>query len=184
MYELKIVITGCVGAGKSTAISAISDIPVISTEVDASDEVAKEKKTTTVAMDYGEVTLEDGQIIKIYGTPGQKRFAYMWEILAEGALGIIILLNDKRPDPVGDMDMYLENFNEQIRQSVAVIGVTHAEDDAEGVAMSKYYDYLSERGLNHPVFSVDARDKMQMRLMLETMAAIIGSEEMLDGRVD
>lgn len=175
MNELKIVITGCVGAGKSTAIAAISDIPVVSTDVDASDEVASEKKTTTVAMDYGEVTLEDGSILKLYGTPGQRRFAYMWEILADGALGIIILLNDRRPDPVADMQIYLENFAPALRDSVLVIGVTHAED-ADGDAMAKYYDHLARQGLDHPVFSVDARERSQVRLMVETMAAIIAAE--------
>lgn len=176
MNELKIVITGCVGAGKSTAIAAISEIPVISTEVDASDEVAQEKQTTTVAMDYGEVALEGGQVLKLYGTPGQRRFEYMWEILAEGALGIIILLNDRRPDPVGDMRMYLENFRDAIRRSVAVIGVTHAESE-EGDAMAKYYEFLARNGMEHPVFSIDARERDQVRLMLETMAAIISAEE-------
>lgn len=176
MNELKIVITGCVGAGKTTAISAISDIPVVSTDVDASDEVAREKQTTTVALDYGEVALEDGAVLKLYGTPGQRRFAYMWEILAEGALGIIILLNDRRPDPVADLQIYLDNFAPMLRDSVLVIGVTHAEEASDD-AMAKYYDHLARQGLDHPVFSVDARERAQVRLMVETMAAIIAAQE-------
>jgi uncharacterized protein len=174
--ELKIVITGCVGSGKSTAIQSISDTPVINTDVDASDEVRDEKETTTVALDYGEVSLTEDQLIKLYGTPGQRRFDYMWEILADGALGIIILLNHRRPDPLADLQMYLENFDEHIRQSTAVIGVTHVDDAGPG-AMAKYYDYLAEKALDYPIFSVDARSRDQVKVMIGAMAAMIALNE-------
>lgn len=177
MHELKIVVTGCVGAGKTTAIAALSDIPVIATDVDATDEVASEKQTTTVALDYGEVTLDDGAVVKLYGTPGQGRFAYMWDILADGALGVVILVNDRRPDPVADLRGYLDSFEGHIRRSVAVIGVTHVAPESGEPAMAKYYDFLGGLGLDHPVFSIDARDRAQVRLLIETMAAIIAAGE-------
>jgi uncharacterized protein len=176
MDELKIVITGCMGSGKSTAIQSISDIAVISTDVDASDEVLEQKETTTVAMDYGEVCLDSGQIIKLYGTPGQRRFDYMWDILAEGALGIIILLNHQRPDPVSDLAMYLENFAEHIRQSTAVVGVTHV-DDADPASMMHYYEYMADQRLDYPIFSLDARKPEQVKVMISAMAAMIALNE-------
>ncbi|WP_245391541.1 GTP-binding protein [Thioflexithrix psekupsensis] len=78
MSEIKIVFTGSMGAGKTTAIAAISEIPVINTDVRATDPTTLQRKaTTTVAMDYGELTLEDGQKLRLYGTPGQLRFEYM-----------------------------------------------------------------------------------------------------------
>jgi signal recognition particle receptor subunit beta len=176
MEELKIVITGCMGSGKSTAIQSISDIAVINTDVDASDEVLDEKDTTTVALDYGEVCLEPGQTIKLYGTPGQRRFDYMWDILAEGALGIIILLNHQRSDPLADLAMYLENFSNHISQSTAVIGVTHV-DGADASSMLRYYDYLADQALDYPIFSLDARDRGQVKVLIEAMAAMISLNE-------
>lgn len=175
MSELKIVITGCVGSGKTTAIQAISDIPVIATEVDASDEVANMKDTTTVAMDYGELALGPDSTVKIYGTPGQLRFGYMWEILAEGALGIIILVNHGRENPIDDLSMYLDNFRQHIKDSTAVIGITHCDDPLAD--MSRYHDFLGVRGLDFPVFPVDARDPAQVRLLIEAMAAMVTLDE-------
>lgn len=71
----KIIFSGTVGAGKSTAINALSDILPVSTEALASDEIAGIKKTTTVAMDYGVLNLPDGEKVMLYGTPGQERFS-------------------------------------------------------------------------------------------------------------
>lgn len=173
MAEIKIVITGAVGSGKTTAIQAISEVPVISTEVDASDEVREQKETTTVAMDYGELSLEDGNVLKIYGTPGQKRFSFMWEILAEGALGFVILVNDQRSQPLEDLAMYLENFELYIRESTVVVGVTHV--DYEDSGMEKYHDYMSRYGLNYPIFPIDARRQTDVKVMIEAMAAMMNA---------
>lgn len=179
MDELKIVITGCVGSGKTTAIQSISDIPVIETDVEASDDVKDIKDTTTVAMDYGEIRLGDSRLVKLYGTPGQRRFSYMWEILAEGALGVIILLNNHRQDPIEDLEMYLGNFADPIRKSSAAIGVTHLDEEGHA-AIEPYYEYMSEKGLDYPIFPVDARDKSQVRVMIEALAAMITLDEVTD----
>jgi signal recognition particle receptor subunit beta len=89
--KIKFVFTGCVNAGKTTAIAAISEVVPVSTEVKPSEEsVIKRKSTTTVAMDYGELTLDNGEKIYLYGTPGQRRFDFMCSILTQGALGLII----------------------------------------------------------------------------------------------
>ena len=92
----KIIFSGTVGAGKSTAIAALSDIPPVATEAVASDETGLIKKTTTVAMDYGVLNLPGGEKVMLYGTPGQERFSFMWEILSEGA--IAFLVSTQRPN--------------------------------------------------------------------------------------
>ncbi|MDI1300832.1 MAG: ATP/GTP-binding protein [bacterium] len=171
MAEIKIVITGAVGSGKTTAIQAISEIPVIATEVDASDEVREQKETTTVAMDYGELSLDDGNVLKIYGTPGQKRFSFMWEILAEGALGFVILVNNQRSSPLDDLAMYLENFEIYIKESTVVVGVTHVDEEQCG--MEKYHDYMINQGLSYPIFPIDARSPSDVKVMIEAMAAMM-----------
>ncbi len=75
--EAKIIFVGSVGAGKTTAITAISDIATVSTEAIATDDTALRKETTTVGMDYGEVRIDAGLVLRLYGTPGQGRFSHM-----------------------------------------------------------------------------------------------------------
>lgn len=80
MSNHKIIFTGPVGTGKTTAISSISDSPVIRTDEQASDMTKDRKQETTVAMDYGVMILGDNERIHLYGTPGQERFSFMWDI--------------------------------------------------------------------------------------------------------
>ena len=84
----KIIFTGPVGAGKTTAISSISDVEPFCTEQTATDETKSRKDLTTVAMDYGMLKLNCGELIHLYGTPGQSRFDFMWDILLQGGIGL------------------------------------------------------------------------------------------------
>lgn len=94
--QLKLIVAGPVGAGKTTFIKSISEIDTVDTDVKASEDLGKE--FTTVAMDYGLLTL-DGIPLHIYGTPGQDRFDFMWEVLCAGALGLVLLV---RGDKISD----------------------------------------------------------------------------------
>src|ERR1043165_9503600 len=91
---VKLVISGPVGAGKTPFIQTLSDSPVVSTDEDASEDIGKSK--TTVAMDFGTLIVEDYPIY-LFGTPGQERFDFMWEVLCEGAYGLILLIAGDRP---------------------------------------------------------------------------------------
>jgi signal recognition particle receptor subunit beta len=90
MSQYKIIFTGPVGVGKTTAIQSISDVPPIKTDAAAGDMTKARKSETTVAMDYGIMHLDDGEKIHLYGTPGQERFDFMWDILSVGGLGLRI----------------------------------------------------------------------------------------------
>ena len=127
MAVYKLVFAGPVGAGKTTAVQALSDIEVVSTESVATDETRRLKRTTTVAMDYGVMRLDNGDQVHLYGTPGQKRFDFMWEILAETALGLVLLLKGDAADPVADLRTYVNEFRSFIDQTGLVVGITHAE---------------------------------------------------------
>ena len=101
MTEFKIIFSGPVGAGKTTAIAAVSDIPPVTTETQPTDETKDLKATTTIAMDYGVLRLDGDERLHLYGTPGQSRFSFMRDILAEGAIGVILLVTNTRGDAAG-----------------------------------------------------------------------------------
>lgn len=88
----KIVITGPFNSGKTEFVKTISDIPVVETEKNITTEDRGIKAETTVAMDFGRVTL-DGETLHLFGTPGQTRFNFMWEILASEMNGFIVLVD-------------------------------------------------------------------------------------------
>lgn len=94
MGTLKLVVAGPVGTGKTTFIGALSEIPVVETEALATEDLGK--PTTTVGLDFGLLTL-DGVTLHLYGTPGQDRFDFMWDILMQGAAGFLLLVAGDRP---------------------------------------------------------------------------------------
>ena len=100
MAAYRIVFAGPLGAGKTTAVAALSDVPPVTTEVANEEARAAGKETTTVAFDYGQVLLPSGDVVLLYGTPGQARFDFMWSIISENAIGAVILANNGRADAV------------------------------------------------------------------------------------
>lgn len=110
MQAVKMVITGPFNAGKTEFIKTISEIDVVSTEKPITDESRIVKKETTVAMDFGRITIDDDLILYLFGTPGQKRFDFMWEILSEGMLGFIVLVDSVRPETFREARRILDVF--------------------------------------------------------------------------
>ena len=167
MAEHKILFSGTTGAGKTTAIGAVSEIPPLSTDVRNTD-LGISKEMTTVGLDYGEITLDGGDKLRLYGTPGQKRFDFMWKFLSKGALGLIILIDNRQPDPLADLDMYLEGFRQLIADTACVVAVgrleTHPTPDLE-----QFSAHLASRGILCPVLDVDVRDAPQVVQMLELL---------------
>jgi small GTP-binding protein len=110
MQTVKMVVTGPFSAGKTVFIGTVSEIDVVSTEKNISAEAEKIKKTTTVAMDFGRITVDDDLVLYLFGTPGQKRFDFMWEILSEGMLGFIVMVDSARPETFREARSILETF--------------------------------------------------------------------------
>lgn len=110
MQTVKIVVTGPFNSGKTEFIRSVSEIDVVSTERKISAEMEKVKETTTVAMDFGRITVDDDLILFLFGTPGQRRFDFMWEILSEGMLGFIVIVDSTRPETFREARSILETF--------------------------------------------------------------------------
>ena len=165
----KIIFTGPVGAGKSTAIAALSDFPPVQTDEIASDMTQGRKVRTTVALDYGAFSLAAGEKIHLYGTPGQERFNFMWDILSQGGLGLILLLDNSRADPFRDLRFFLGAFKDFIARTQAVVGVTHC-DDKPLPSLPEYRDELQRLGYaDMPVLATDPRQHADVAELLRNL---------------
>lgn len=110
MQTVKMVVTGPFNAGKTEFISSVSEIDVVSTERQITDETSRTKEQTTVAMDFGRITVDEDLVLYLFGTPGQKRFDFMWEILSEGMLGFVVLVDSVRPETFREARRILDIF--------------------------------------------------------------------------
>ncbi len=110
MQTVKMVVTGPFSSGKTEFIQTVSEIDVVSTERKISSEAERIKESTTVAMDFGRITVDDSLVLYLFGTPGQKRFDFMWEILSEGMLGFIVMVDSTRPETFREARSILETF--------------------------------------------------------------------------
>ena len=170
--EHKIIFGGPVGAGKTTAIAAISDIPVVNTDARPTDDTAQLKASTTVAMDYGTLNLGDESKVHLYGTPGQERFSFMWDILSKGGIGFVLLLDNTRKDPLADLEFYLDSFKGLIASSAVVIGVNRMEQKPRP-GLYTYQTRLDQLGLNVPLFEVDPRQRKDVKVLLLALLAML-----------
>lgn len=164
----KIIFTGPVGAGKTTAIAAISDIEPIRTDEHASDMTTRRKPATTVAMDYGMIRIGPKEKVHLYGTPGQERFDFMWEILTKGGIGLVLLLDNTRPAPFEDMRFYVTAFREFIESTRLVVGVTQMDSRATPT-IDEYIRQMREMDLVAPVFEVDARRRDDVSSLIQAL---------------
>ncbi len=110
MQIVKMVVTGPFAAGKTQFIRSISEIDVVSTEAKISRPEERIKDETTVAMDFGRITVDDDLVLYLFGTPGQRRFEFMWEILSEGMLGFVVLVDSTRPETFREARLILDTF--------------------------------------------------------------------------
>ncbi|MFN2488494.1 MAG: ATP/GTP-binding protein [Actinomycetota bacterium] len=171
---MKLVVTGPFAAGKTTLIETISEVAVVGTERDVSDGAKALKSRTTVAMDFGRITFADDLALFLFGTPGQRRFEVMWEILSEGMLGFILLVRGGDQGSLDDAAELLGTF--ALYADVPyVVGVTHL--DAAGVPRAKVLEEV-RAALGVPdevaVIGCDPRRREDVKtLMLQILFGVL-----------
>lgn len=125
------VITGPFSAGKTEFISAVSEIEVVSTERKLTSLAeANVKEATTVAMDFGRITVDDELVLYLFGTPGQRRFDFMWEILSEGMLGFVVMVDSTKPETFKEAKRILDTFETYARTPFVVAANKQDLEDA------------------------------------------------------
>ncbi len=168
----KLVFVGEMGAGKTTAIRSISDMEPISTEMPISDEdalqVSQDKTHTTVALDYSSIELGDGELLHVYGVPGQAYLDFMWPIVSEGAIGVIVLVSALNPRALPSTLTLLERFRALAPEACFAVGVT-CQDQVPSFAFAALRDGLAAAGHRLPVMWVDAREAMQVDFLVKAL---------------
>lgn len=177
--EWSVMFMGPVGSGKTTAVKTISDIDVVSTDERATDDVQSLKSHTTVAMDVGVLALGEKDKLRIYGTPGQDRFDFMWEILLEQSKGVLLIIDHSASDPVAELDHYYQNLMQRVQhRSVPIVVCISHMDAHPAKGLEPYHAYFRDQlGLGAesvpPILSMDARNKPQVRAALVVMTALL-----------
>ncbi len=172
---VKIVVTGPFAAGKTTLIRTISEITVLSTERGITDSTRSRKAETTVAMDFGRITIDRELVLYLFGTPGQERFDFMWEILGEGMLGYVLLVDAEREDPLIEAVGILEAFRRMAR--VPFVVALNRSSAVDGRTEDRIRDVL-QLGPQTALLPVDATDKESVKgVLLSLLYAVLDEVE-------
>ncbi|MET7849706.1 ATP/GTP-binding protein [Streptomyces avermitilis] len=168
----KIVVAGGFGAGKTTLVTAVSEITPLQTEAlmtqasEGTDDLTgtPDKLTTTVAMDFGRITLDDDLVLYLFGTPGQQRFWFMWDDLVRGAIGAIVLADTRRLSDCFPALDYFESCGLPY-----IVAVNHF-DGSEQFEPEDVREALTVPA-HIPVMIMDARRRISA---IETLLALVG----------
>lgn len=178
----KIVLLGSPGSGKTTAIEAVSEGKALNSDVSATDSVASNKVKTTVGIDYAEIVIANDprshkQKLTLFGTPGQIKFNFIWDIVGKNADAFIILLDMSRPEPLSYLRFYNRFLHNELgKVSQIYCALTHCENYAGDV--STIIDCIaSEFSSLKGIYRIDAREKDDITIILSDIYPQIEKEK-------
>ena len=170
-HEYVILVAGPMGAGKTTAIATLSEIPVVSTDAINTDLARNAKATTTVALDYGEITLGDGDKVRLYGVPGQERFDFVRRWVLNASVGVLLMVDvcDARaPDYAAQCLAEIASL-----ESGPLVVVVSCRDASEQ-QQEAFSSALADRGHGIvPVIQADPRDRQQLLDALGVLVSLL-----------
>jgi len=172
---VKVVVTGPFAAGKTTLIRTISEITVLSTERGVTDSTRKRKAETTVAMDFGRITIDRDLVLYLFGTPGQDRFDFMWEILGEGMIGYLLLIDANHEDSLEQAVAIHGAFRKMARVPyVVALNRASADDHALVETVRNRLDIPGDIA----ILACDATDKESVKnVLLALLYAVLDEVE-------
>lgn len=174
VQAVKIVITGAYAAGKTSFVRAISDTEVLTTDYTATlNEERALKEETTVALDFGTVVINDQVTLYLFGTPGQERFDFMWEVLSEGCLGYIVLVDSCRPAHLNEASRLIQRFSEITSAPYVVAANRQASPEALPIS------YIRRRlpiAPDCPVIPCNALNRQSVKGVLLALLDIVAVE--------
>ncbi len=169
MAEYSIVFTGPKGAGKTSAINALSEVPVKSAEMDSTDGALGTSKSISNGLEYGRIQLsDDAERINLYGICGEVGLGKEVGKITECGLGLIMLLDNSRPKPIEDMHFFLREFADLVKQTAMVIGITRMELKHEP-KIEDYHRELWTSGVRAPILEVDTRNKRDIVILAKSL---------------
>lgn len=166
---LKLVLAGPVGSGKTTAIRSIADTEPVSTEMPLTEGSTSEKRTTTVALDFATVALdENAPPLLVYGIPGQEHFSFMRAIVTAGAIGAIVVLDGTAADISDQCRNWLGAMRDAAPNMGLVVGITKTEI-APDFNIREVREVARQFGPSIPILTFDARDRAQTAQLVRAL---------------
>jgi len=171
-HVVKIVVSGPFGSGKTQFITTLSEIDPVSTEIKLKSPDDQDTKiSTTVGLDYGRMSMDNGRIIHLFGTPGQKRFDFMREVLAVGAHGLIILIDSTLDDTYHQAAQEIVDFFRE-RNSIPMLVCFTKQDLPQARPVAELEKVMDFPG-STPTLPIDATQRQSAHQAVEKMLAIL-----------
>ncbi|HWL59410.1 MAG TPA: hypothetical protein VNQ48_00810 [Microbacteriaceae bacterium] len=185
MTEHVILLVGAASSGKSTAIATLFGTAGAGTGASAAESAraagAPEVEVPGQAIDFGQLELAPGEMVRVYAVPASGRYDYMWQILKRRAFGVLALVRASDAAPLAELESVIDEFAELQLRGGLLVGITHV-DEVTQVDQSAYQAALAARfpGAVTPVLTVDPRDRGQLITALSVLAASVESRQQFE----